>query len=118
MGALVTKATYRNAIAEATDKDEYFSTNNLVQFVPIFKKLGIRDADVVQLHKVFLQIDVDNSGSLSIDEFFKYFELQWVTPMSRRVFTLFDADNSGELDFGEFAACSWNYLSLDDNGLL
>lgn len=118
MGAFISGATYKNAAAEAVDKDEFFSNNNLVQFVPIFKKLGIRDADVVQLYGVFKQIDIDNSGSLSVKEFFNFFALQWVTEMSRRVFTIFDADNSGELDFGEFSACAWNYLSLDDNGLL
>lgn len=118
MGAFITKSTYRDFAAEAVDKEEYFSNNNIVQFVPVFKKLGIRDPEVVQLHTVFKQIDIDGSGSLSVNEFFNFFDLQWVTPMSRRIFTLFDADNSGELDFGEFSACAWNYLSLDNNGLL
>ena len=112
MGAFITKATYKNAAAAAVDKEEFFSTNNLIQFVPIFKKLGIRDADVVQLYGVFKQIDSDESGSLSVDEFFNFFELQWVTPMSRRVFTLFDADKSGELDFGEFTACALSLIHI------
>ena len=118
MGGLIAKESYKNAFAEMQDKEEFYATNNLIQFVPIFKKLNIRDADVIQLFSVFQQIDLDNSGSLSVDEFFNYFEIGWVTPMSRRIFTLFDADNSGELDFGEFTACAWNYLSLTDNGIL
>lgn len=48
--------------------------------------------------KRFRKLDLDNSGSLSIDEFMSLPELQQ-NPLVQRVIDIFDADGNGEVDF-------------------
>ncbi len=91
------------------------------------------------MHGIFNAIDVDKSRTISIEEFFRFFEYvcvqirrahahdinisfcsdkytqcryQFVTPLARRIFELFDEDCSGELSFEEFIFSVWNYLTL------
>jgi len=60
------------------------------------------DTDELQrLGKRFKKLDLDNSGSLSIDEFMSLPELQQ-NPLVQRVIEIFDQDGNGELDFKEF----------------
>jgi len=60
------------------------------------------DADEIhRLGKRFRKLDLDNSGSLSIDEFMSLPELQQ-NPLVQRVIEIFDQDGNGELDFKEF----------------
>ncbi|KAF4525595.1 hypothetical protein B566_EDAN015533 [Ephemera danica] len=60
------------------------------------------DADEIRrLGKRFRKLDLDNSGSLSIDEFMTLPELQQ-NPLVQRVIDIFDADGNGEVDFKEF----------------
>nr|CAD7392845.1 unnamed protein product [Timema cristinae] len=60
------------------------------------------DADEIRrLGKRFRKLDLDNSGSLSIDEFMSLPELQQ-NPLVQRVIDIFDADGNGEVDFKEF----------------
>ena len=54
------------------------------------------------MYREFTRADKDNSGALSIEEFFGTFELTFVTPLAKRAFYSFDLDGSGELDYGEF----------------
>lgn len=48
--------------------------------------------------KRFRKLDLDNSGSLSIDEFMSLPELQQ-NPLVQRVIDIFDTDRNGEVDF-------------------
>jgi len=60
------------------------------------------DADEIKrLGKRFRKLDLDNSGSLSIDEFMSLPELQQ-NPLVQRVIEIFDTDGNGEVDFKEF----------------
>ncbi|EEC04215.1 calmodulin, putative [Ixodes scapularis] len=60
------------------------------------------DADEIKrLGKRFKKLDLDNSGSLSIDEFMSLPELQQ-NPLVQRVIDIFDTDGNGEVDFKEF----------------
>ncbi|KAI2805752.1 Calcineurin subunit B type 2, partial [Blomia tropicalis] len=60
------------------------------------------DADEIKrLGKRFRKLDLDNSGSLSIDEFMSLPELQQ-NPLVQRVIDIFDTDRNGEVDFKEF----------------
>ena len=43
-------------------------------------------------------MDLDNSGSLSVDEFMSLPELQQ-NPLVQRVIDIFDTDGNGEVDF-------------------
>ncbi|KAK8758050.1 hypothetical protein V5799_004321 [Amblyomma americanum] len=57
------------------------------------------DADEIKrLGKRFKKLDLDNSGSLSIDEFMSLPELQQ-NPLVQRVIDIFDTDGNGEVDF-------------------
>ena len=57
------------------------------------------DADEIRrLGKRFRKLDLDNSGSLSVEEFMSLPELQQ-NPLVQRVIDIFDADGNGEVDF-------------------
>lgn len=57
--------------------------------------------EIKRLGKRFKKLDLDNSGSLSIDEFMSLPELQQ-NPLVQRVIDIFDTDGNGEVDFKEF----------------
>ncbi|XP_078492228.1 calcineurin subunit B type 1 [Ciona intestinalis] len=57
--------------------------------------------EIARLGKRFRKLDLDNSGSLSIDEFMSLPELQQ-NPLVQRVIEIFDQDGNGEVDFREF----------------
>ncbi|KAM7326007.1 hypothetical protein ACRRTK_014485 [Alexandromys fortis] len=64
--------------------------------------LNIVDADEIKrLGKRFKKLDLDNSGSLSVEEFMSLPELQQ-NPLVQRVIDIFDTDGNGEVDFKEF----------------
>merc|ERR1712212_1410497 len=57
--------------------------------------------EIARLGKRFRKLDLDNSGSLSVDEFMSLPELQQ-NPLVARVIEIFDQDGNGEVDFREF----------------
>ncbi|XP_064623517.1 calcineurin subunit B type 1 [Lineus longissimus] len=57
--------------------------------------------EIRRLGKRFKKLDIDNSGSLSVDEFMSLPELQQ-NPLVQRVIDIFDTDGNGEVDFKEF----------------
>jgi len=57
--------------------------------------------EIKRLGKRFRKLDLDGSGSLSIDEFMSLPELQQ-NPLVQRVIDIFDTDGNGEVDFKEF----------------
>ena len=57
--------------------------------------------EIKRLGKRFKKLDLDGSGSISIEEFMSLPELQQ-NPLVRRVIDIFDDDNNGEVDFKEF----------------
>lgn len=68
------------------------------------------DADEIKrLGKRFKKLDLDNSGSLSVEEFMSLPELQQ-NPLVQRVIDIFDTDGNGEVDFkgtlGDAGLCS------------
>lgn len=54
--------------------------------------------DVRKLGKTFKKLDLDKSGSLSVDEFMSLPELQH-NPLVQRVVEIFDTDGDGEVNF-------------------
>lgn len=54
--------------------------------------------EIKRLGKRFRKLDLDNSGSLSIDEFMSLPELQQ-NPLVQRVIDIFDTDRNGEICF-------------------
>lgn len=64
------------------------------------------DADEIKrLGKRFKKLDLDNSGSLSVEEFMSLPELQQ-NPLVQRVIDIFDTDGNGEVDFKGKTQCS------------
>jgi serine/threonine-protein phosphatase 2B regulatory subunit len=57
--------------------------------------------EIKRLGKRFKKLDLDKSGSLSVDEFMSLPELQQ-NPLVQRVIAIFDTDGNGEVDFKEF----------------
>merc|ERR1712007_302982 len=57
--------------------------------------------EIARLGKRFKKLDLDNSGSLSVDEFMSLPELHQ-NPLVQRVIEIFDQDGNGEVDFREF----------------
>ncbi|XP_049752098.1 calcineurin subunit B type 2 [Elephas maximus indicus] len=57
--------------------------------------------EIKRLGKRFKKLDLDKSGSLSVEEFLSMPELRY-NPLLRRVIDIFDTDGSGEVDFKEF----------------
>ncbi|CAM9390438.1 unnamed protein product, partial [Heterosigma akashiwo] len=55
-------------------------------------RLGLKKKDVDAFYTVFREIDEDNSGHISLREFYRYFVLQQSDFMDA-VFGLFDDDN-------------------------
>ncbi|OQV25169.1 Calcineurin subunit B type 1 [Hypsibius exemplaris] len=63
---------------------------------------GTFNADEInRLRKRFQKMDMDNSGSLSVDEFMSLPELQQ-NPLVQRVIDTFDRNRDGGVDFKEF----------------
>lgn len=65
------------------------------------------DADEIKrLGKRFKKLDLDNSGSLSVEEFMSLPELQQ-NPLVQRVIDIFDTDGNGEVDFKGMHKLYW-----------
>uniref|UniRef100_A0AAY5KEE7 Dynein axonemal assembly factor 10 n=1 Tax=Esox lucius TaxID=8010 RepID=A0AAY5KEE7_ESOLU len=75
--------------------------------VPLFNclffclSLSVDADEIKRLGKRFKKLDLDNSGSLSVEEFMSLPELQQ-NPLVQRVIDIFDTDGNGEVDFKEF----------------
>jgi len=59
------------------------------------------EAEIKRLFRKFKKLDVDKSGTLSVQEFLAIPELEH-NPLVNRVVHTFDMDKSGEVDFREF----------------
>ncbi|XP_037654384.1 calcineurin subunit B type 2 [Choloepus didactylus] len=57
--------------------------------------------EIRRLGRRFRKLDLDHSGSLSVEEFLSLPGLQQ-NPLVRRVVDVFDTDGNGEVDFREF----------------
>ena len=78
----------------ATCRREY-----LIFFEIKTKNFLLVDADEIRrLGKRFKKLDVDGSGSLSVQEFMSIPDLQQ-NPLVQRVIDIFDTDGNGEIDF-------------------
>ena len=88
----------------------------------VFKALNIYAKSIERLYEVFVQIDRDGSGEISVTEFFRFFSHRRRFPkkskFAKRVFAIMDADGSGELDFSEFVIALWNFCTFTKPSLL
>lgn len=90
----------------------YYSGRDGKEIKRIANHLGLKFKTVFFLYQKFVDIDVDNSGSISAHEFLMHFDLER-TPFALRAFTLLDDSQSGTLSFPEFLCAFWNYCTFD-----
>ncbi|XP_040819475.1 calcineurin subunit B type 2 [Ochotona curzoniae] len=57
--------------------------------------------EIKRLGKRFRKLDLDQSGTLSVEEFLSLPQLEQ-NPLAKRVIDIFDTDGNGEVDFKEF----------------
>mmetsp|Transcript_122404 Transcript_122404/g.341494 ORF Transcript_122404/g.341494 Transcript_122404/m.341494 type:complete len:333 (-) Transcript_122404:63-1061(-) len=79
--------------------------------------LDISRADARKLFELFFRCDDDDSGEISIKEFFEFVELER-TKFAKRAFSLFDQDGSGQIDFREWVVSMWNYCTFTKQALV
>lgn len=82
---------------------ELCATCKIILFIYLFiyeiNFIFLVDADEIRrLGKRFKKLDIDGSGSLSVQEFMSIPELQQ-NPLVQRVIDIFDTDGNGEIDF-------------------
>lgn len=70
----------------------------------MFFFLSVDADEIKRLGKRFKKLDLDNSGSLSVEEFMSLPELQQ-NPLVQRVIDIFDTDGNGEVDFKGKTQC-------------
>ncbi|VDL85056.1 unnamed protein product [Nippostrongylus brasiliensis] len=75
-----------------------------IQIVRVVAQVQTNNVDAYELRRLarrFKKLDIDGSGSLSVEEFMSLPELQQ-NPLVQRVIDIFDEDGNGEVDFREF----------------
>ena len=70
-----------------------------------------------QFFQLFVKIAADHGGTIDLDEFYQFFELER-TKFADRVFGILDLDQSGELSFQEFMLGCWNYCSSSEANII
>ncbi|KAI3353598.1 hypothetical protein L3Q82_020113 [Scortum barcoo] len=76
-------------------------SHSLITPSPYLCFISVDADEIKRLGKRFKKLDLDNSGSLSVEEFMSLPELQQ-NPLVQRVIDIFDTDGNGEVDFKEF----------------
>ena len=81
-------------------------------FIPCHLLFAVDADEIKRLGKRFRKLDLDNSGSLSVDEFMSLPELQQ-NPLVQRVIDIFDTDGNGEVDFKGEWFCYFYFMCRD-----
>lgn len=93
-----------------------YSDPRASKYLPMLEHLRLSPKSIEHLHDTFREIDGDDSGEVSLEEFLRYFLLQ-KSRFAIRAFSILDTDGSGELDFGEYVLGLINYLTMDAKSL-
>lgn len=67
----------------------------------LFKELKLTENEINRFLKSFLDIDIDNSKKIRMDELFGSCRIE-ETNCNKKIFGIFDSDRSGTLTFSEF----------------
>jgi Ca2+-binding EF-hand superfamily protein len=87
------------------------------RFATLFARLRLSQLEVRKLYAFFREIDKDNSGFITADEFRAKIKLR-DTPFLQRVFSLFDDSGDGKIDFGEFVSILFQYCTFSNHGII
>jgi hypothetical protein len=77
----------------------------------------VEPEEIKRLGKRFKKLDLDQSGSLSVEEFMSLPELQQ-NPLVQRVIEIFDQDGNGEVDFKGWSNSMHIRLKLWKSGII
>ncbi|KAJ8603735.1 hypothetical protein CTAYLR_000250 [Chrysophaeum taylorii] len=91
---------------------KYFQEVLWPEHQEVFEILGLSPERGMEVFEAFVEIDEDNGGEISIEEFHAWLGFS-VTKFSERVFGILDLDGSGFLDFREFLIGVWNWSTYD-----
>jgi len=80
------------------------------------RDLGYSPGDIKNMFKFFNFCDVDDSGTVSIEEMNAICRIN-NKRFGKLIFQLFDNENKGEITFEEFLVTAFGALSLDDSSL-
>ena len=77
----------------------------------IIEKYKLQPKHLQKLYKAFRKADLDQSGSVSLDEFYEMLD-EKRNVFGNEIFELLDTDTSGGLDFTEFvnAVCVFGFF--------
>ncbi|GMI36420.1 hypothetical protein TrCOL_g9544 [Triparma columacea] len=91
---------------------KYFKTKIMPEMKETFGILDFTYQNAYQLFKAFIEIDFDNSGEVTVQEFHQFLGLK-PSRFSERIFGILDLDESGALEFNEFVIGIWNFCTYD-----
>ena len=76
-----------------------------------FASLGWKRRTIQKFWRLFCQVNVSRDGSIKLNEFLAFFNLDW-TPWTERCFAYFDTTGGGDIDFLEFMISMWNVCTF------
>jgi len=97
--------------SKAKTFEEVVSKPAFKQSLLQFRALQLSQSDLKKIYKVFLTMDIDGSGTISLAELLAHLDLPR-TAYTEKIFSIFDDDGSGAIDFREFVLSVWNYCTL------
>jgi Ca2+-binding EF-hand superfamily protein len=71
--------------------------------------LGLSKIELARFRKIFDLMDRDQSGEISLDEFWSFLGEKKQTMLHQRIFQLLEASGDGKMDFGEFLHASTTF---------
>ena len=93
------------------------ATENPERIRKFTEKLKITEAETFEFFRLYDKVDRDNSGEISLDEFFKLFDLDF-TGFGKNIFSAMDISGDNKVEFVEFFIGLWNYCTLEKDSLL
>ena len=79
--------------------------------------LKMDEAAINRFYKLFKKIDIKDTETIQIDEFYTYIKTER-TKFADRCFYFLDDDRSNEIDFKEFVLALWIFLTVRNNNFV
>lgn len=92
-------------------QDDPYSIPEISAMKPTFEALQLRRGDIRQFLELYNKIDLDQDGSIMLDELMNHLN-EGNIQFKSRIFSIFDENSSKTIDFREFVLSMWNYCTL------
>jgi len=107
--------------AKAAEYSQFFLTSGKgVDIRRLLIQMKFSRREVTYFFKLFMKIDDDDSGMVTLDEFFKFLKIDW-SPFIGKAFHQFDSDQEGmsadQLEPDEWLVGLLNYCTLTPEAL-